>query len=826
MDDPRVLELAVITALACFVEQLAESELMEPAELRQIQDFIWNIADDVLRDIYSRGKYRDVILPMTVLRRIDALLAPTKAAVRALSQKLDKAGVANKHNGLCGASRQAFYNISPFTLSGLKSAETAQQHKQNFEAYLDGFSDNVREILDKFNFRNQIAKLVEADILGFLVEKFLDPSINLSPEPVRDAEGRIVLPGLDNHAMGTVFEELIRRFNEENNEEAGEHFTPRDVVLLMAKLMFVPVADQIKSTTYLLYDGACGTGGMLTVAEEELQRLAKAQGKQVSIHLYGQEINPETYAICKADLLIKGEGLEAEHIVGGVDMSTLSNDAFPRQEFDFMLSNPPYGKSWKSDLSRLGGEEGKSGISDPRFVVDHAGDPEFKLVTRSSDGQLMFLVNKLSKMKKKSPLGSRIALVHNGSALFTGDAGQGESNIRRWLLENDWLEAIIALPLNMFYNTGIATYIWVLTNRKAKHRAGRVQLIDASEWSQPLRRNYGKKNCELGATDIERILATLQAFEKAEDTAHSKVFANEAFGYWKITVDRPLRLRSQFKRASIEALRFASGDGGLRRELYERLGQAIYDDPARCKPEVEQWLRGDENDAEDSEDESAPRRKAVPDKRRRKLLDETTWQRDLRLVDAARRLAETLGSEVFPDFNEFRTRVEQALEKLRIKLSAGELKILLRAVSWRDEEAPAVIARQVRADPVADPEREALYGAYYVAAADDAPAQGKRKAKAQAWLTTYEPDPELRDTEQVPLQEAGGIEAFFMREVRPFAGDAWIEPGSTRIGYEISFARHFYRPKPLRTLKEIRDEILALERQTDGLLKKIVGAGA
>jgi type I restriction enzyme M protein len=410
--------------------------------------------------------------------------------------------------------------------------------------------------------------------------------------------------------------------------------------------------------------------------------------------------------------------------------------------------------------------------------------------------------------------------------LFTGDAGQGESNIRRWVLENDWLEAIIALPLNMFYNTGIATYIWVLTNRKAKHRRGKVQLIDASEWSQPLRRNYGKKNCELGATDIERILATLHAFEKAEDTTHSKVFDNEAFGYWKITVDRPLRLRSQFKRASIEGLRFASGDEGLRRELYERFGQAIYDDPARIKPEMEQWLRGDDKEDDAGDEDSAPRRKAVPEKRRRKLLDEFTWQRDLRLVDAARRLAEVLGSEVFPDFNEFRDLVEKALGTLGIKLSPGESKILLRAVSWRDEEAPAVIARQVRADPVADPEREALYGGYYVAAVADAPAKGKRKAKTQAWLTTYEPDPELRDTEQVPLQEVGGIEAFFMREVRPFAGDAWIEPDSTKIGYEISFARHFYRPKPLRTLKEIRDEILALEQQTDGLLKKIVGAGA
>ena len=319
--------------------------------------------------------------------------------------------------------------------------------------------------------------MVDAQVLGALIADFLDPDVNLSPLPVKDADGRVKLPPLDNHGMGTVFEELIRRFNEDNNEEAGEHFTPRDVVKLMAKLLFLPVADAIQSGTYLLYDGACGTGGMLTVAEETLQDLAAEHGKEVSIHLFGQEINPETYAICKADLLLKGEGDEAENIVGGADKSTLSADQFRSREFDFMISNPPYGKSWKTDLERLGG---KKEFSDSRFIVQHNGDPEFKLITRSSDGQLMFLVNKLSKMKHTSPLGSRIALVHNGSALFTGDAGQGESNIRRWAIENDWLEAIIALPLNIFYNTGIATYIWVLTNKKAEHRKGKVQLIDAT----------------------------------------------------------------------------------------------------------------------------------------------------------------------------------------------------------------------------------------------------------------------------------------------------------------------------------------------------------
>ena len=327
--------------------------------------------------------------------------------------------------------------------------------------------------------------------------------------------------------MGTVFEELIRRFNEENNEEAGEHFTPRDVVQLMARLVFLPVADAVRSGTYLVYDGACGTGGMLTVAEETLTQLAGGQDKEVSVHLYGQEVNPETYAISKADLILKGEGGEADNMQFG---STLSADAFPAQEFDFMLSNPPYGKSWKSDLERMGG---KSDITDSRFVVEHDGDPDYSLITRSSDGQMMFLANMLSKMKQDTPLGSRIAEVHNGSSLFTGDAGQGESNIRRWIIENDWLEAIVALPLNMFYNTGIATYIWALSNRKPEHRRGRVQLIDATQWSQPLRKNLGSKNCELSDEDIGLICDAFLAFEETEQ---SQIFPNEAFGYWKVTV--------------------------------------------------------------------------------------------------------------------------------------------------------------------------------------------------------------------------------------------------------------------------------------------------
>ena len=464
---------------------------MEQGQLDWIANYIWGIADDVLRDLYVRGKYRDVILPMTVLRRPDAVLEDGKEAVLAMRNTLDKAGVVAQDRPLRHAAGHAFYNTSRFTMRDLKARASQQRLRADFEAYLDGFLPNVQDVIDNFEFRNQIPRLARADALGTLIEKLTSPDVNLSPYPVKHPDGSVKLPGLDNHGMGTIFEELVRRFNEENNEEAGEHWTPRDAVRLMAHLVFLPVAGETESSTYLLYDGACGTGDMLTVAEETLQGIAREHGKEVATHLYGQEINAETYAICKADLLLKGEGDAADNIVGGPEHSTLSNDAFAAREFDFMLSNPPYGKSWKSDLDRLGG---KSEMRDPRFVIEHAGDPEYSLATRVSDGQMLFLANMLSKMKRGTTLGSRIAEVHNGSALFTGDAGQGESNIRRWIIENDWLEAIVALPLNLFYNTGIATYVWVLTNRKPGRRRGKVQLIDATRWFEPLRKNLGKKN--------------------------------------------------------------------------------------------------------------------------------------------------------------------------------------------------------------------------------------------------------------------------------------------------------------------------------------------
>ena len=497
-----------------------------------IVSFIWGIADDCLRDVYVRGKYRDVILPMTVIRRLDAMLEDSFEQVQAMKKKLDAAGISNQWPALCNAAGQAFCNSSPFRLRDLTSRAKKQQLKADFEAYLDGFSPNVQEILDKFKFRNQIDTMVDADILGAVIEKFVSPTVNLSPKPVYrdDSQTEIRLPALDNHAMGTIFEELVRKFNEANNEEAGEHWTPRDVVELMADLVFDPIADQIMDATYSCYDGACGTGGMLTVAQDRLLHLAGESGRQVSIHLFGQEINPETYAIAKADMLLKGDGDQAEHISFG---STLSIDQNASRQFDFMLSNPPYGKSWKVDAEKMGG---KKDILDSRFNAYLEGGEQLQMIPRTSDGQLLFLLNNVSKMKKDTPLGSRIAEVHNGSSLFTGDAGSGESNARRYLIESDLVEAIIALPEKMFYNTGIGTFIWVLSNHKEECRRGRIQLIDATGMKSPLRKNMGEKNCELTPelrAEIVRIFMTM------EESEVSRIFPNEEFGYWKVTVLQP-----------------------------------------------------------------------------------------------------------------------------------------------------------------------------------------------------------------------------------------------------------------------------------------------
>ena len=779
---------------------------MDQAQLNWITNFIWGIADDTLRDVFVRGKYRDVILPMTVLRRLDAVLEPTKDAVLEMKAALDREQITNQDDALRSAAGEAFYNTSPFLLRDLKSRKTQQTLKDDFMAYLDGFSPNVQDILKNFEFRNQIPRLSESDGLGQLIEKFLDKDVNLSPRAVGE------LPGLDNHSMGTVFEDLVRMFNEDNNEEAGQHWTPRDAVKLMASLMFLPIADKIESGTYLLYDCTCGTGGMLTVADETLQKIAKDHGKQVATHLYGQEINAETYAICKADLLLKGDGDAADNIVGGPAFSTLSNDAFRSRTFDFMLANPPYGKSWKSDLERLSGDGGKKGVKDPRFVIEHDGDPEYSLITRSSDGQMLFLANMLSKMKHDTPLGSRIAEIHNGSSLFTGDAGQGESNIRRWVIENDWLEAIVAQPLNMFYNTGIATYVWVLTNRKDAHRKGKVQLIDATSWFRPLRKNMGKKNCELAPEDTQRIC---DAFLSFKETPQSKIFPNAAFGYWKVKVERPLRLHSQLTRPRIKALRYASGDEDIRAAIYAHFGTALFETWAATLPTLEKLLaewsdKSDESDPSDEED-AAPK-KGLPDSKKKKLLSEATWKRDAALLATASRLRDALGEGLFEDHNVFLEKVDTALKKLSLKPSAADLKLIINAVSWRVEDASPVIKKihkpgKAKADP--------LNGLY------------ETKIDGKTCVVEYEPDSELRDFEQIPLLEEGGIEAFLRREVLPYTPDAWLVEADTKIGYEVSFTRHFYQPPQLRTLAQISADILALEQETEGLLNEITkGASA
>ena len=506
---------------------------MEKANFGQLVSFIFGIANDCLVDVYDVGDYRKIILPMIVLRRFDAVLEPTKQAVLAMKQQLDAAGIIDQDEALCSVAGEAFCNSSPYVLSDLKSRTNQQQLKADFILYLDGFSNNVQDIIKKFEFRNQIDKLSEHDILGLLISKFTDPSVNLSSRPVTNAAG-VTLPALDNHTMGTVFEEVIRKFNEETNiTDAGRHFTPRDIVELITDLAFVPVKDQIQDTTYRIYDGACGTGGMLTVAEQRIREIAEEYGKRVSIHLYGQENADETYAIAKSDMLVKGEGSQSNNIFFG---STISNDGFAGETFDFCLSNPPFGTPWKTDL-KAWGDIKKEDIADSRFVVSYKGQ-NFSLIPDIGDPQMLFLANNISKMKRDTRLGTRIVEVHNGSSLFTGKAGQGPSNLRQYIIEQDLLECIVALPEKIFYNTGIGTYLWVLTNKKEERRKGKVQLIDATSFKKPLRKNLGEKNCEVTEEIRRQILELYMAFDAA-DPKYSKIFSNSEFGYWEVPVYTP-----------------------------------------------------------------------------------------------------------------------------------------------------------------------------------------------------------------------------------------------------------------------------------------------
>ncbi|CAJ2986574.1 type I restriction-modification methylase [Burkholderia pseudomallei] len=776
---------------------------MDHSVHNKIVSFIWSIADDCLRDVFVRGKYRDVILPMFVLRRLDCLLEPSKEAVleEVRFQREDAEMADLDPHGLREASGYVFYNTSRFTLKSLLG--NPSQLEANLKNYLDGFSDNVKEIVEKFDLRNQIRKMVQSDVLHDVIEKFVSDEINLSPNDRKGPDGR-TQPGLSNLGMGYVFEELIRKFNEENNEEAGEHFTPREVIKLMTNLVFIPVKDLLPNPL-TIYDPACGSGGMLTESQDFITDPEGGIKAKVGVFLYGKEVNPETYAICKSDMMIKGN--DPENIKFG---STLATDDFSGTRFDFMLTNPPYGKSWKADQKSI--VDGKD-VIDHRFQVnlsDYIGQEcdFYAAIPRSSDGQLLFMMEMVNKMKRRShsPMGSRIASVHNGSALFTGDAGSGESNIRRHIIESDYLEAIIQLPNNLFYNTGITTYVWILSNNKAEKRKGKVQLIDASNLYQKLRKNLGEKNCEFTDDHIHQIT---QLYVDMPNDGISKVFNNRDFGYYKVTVERPLRLAAQFGPDRIATLRFTPGMQDIMEWVYGKYGDEVYTDLKSHTEAIETHLEREEI--------------ALSPKNRKELLSEAIWREQRDIMQVAQQLAEKIGAGEFLDFNRFEGIVDAALKVLGLKLAAPARKQILNAVSWRDERAEKVIKKVHKLNAAKLGDLLLQLGTTHDKLGD----YGYMATPSGDYIE-YEPDSELRDTENVPLaldtspSASSVIHAYFIHEVRPHVDDAWIAIDKTVIGYEISFNKYFYQHKPLRSLEEVTEEILALEAETDGLLKQLV----
>ncbi|WP_066350251.1 type I restriction-modification system subunit M [Aliarcobacter skirrowii] len=780
---------------------------MNQAVHNKLVSFIWSIADDCLRDVYVRGKYRDVILPMVVLRRLDALLEPTKEAVleelrfqkeEALFTELDEMGLQD-------ASGYVFYNTSKWTLQKLFDTATnsSQMLEANFTEYLNGFSKNVQEIIEKFKLKSQIKHMANKDVLLDVLEKFTSSYINLTDKEALDPDGK-KLPPLTNLGMGYVFEELIRKFNEDNNEEAGEHFTPREVIDLMTHIVFDPIKDNLPPVM-TIYDPACGSGGMLT----ESQNFIKDEDGEIKakgdVLLYGIEINDETYAICKSDMMIKGNN--PENIKNG---STLSTDMFAGIKFDFMLSNPPYGKSWASEQKYI--KDGKD-VIDSRFIVnlaDYWGNrSDVDATPRSSDGQLLFLMEMVGKMKPSSSngIGSRIASVHNGSSLFTGDAGGGESNIRRYIIENDLLDAIIQLPNNLFYNTGITTYIWLLSNNKANTRKGKVQLIDANDLYSKLRKNLGDKNCELEPKHISKIMEIYSKFENCDDEIDgkkisSKIFDNSDFGYYKVQIERPKRLKAQFRDDLIETLKY---DKTLEEAMIwceNEYKDECYNDLGKHKKTIEEHL--DKNDIE------------LNAKQLKSLLSKELWKKHKTLVDTAKLLKEKIGTDEYDDFNIFKELVEKVLKEYKITLSASEKNMILNAVSWYDETAQKLIKKiskisgeklEKLCDYLGCKESELSDFGYYPT--------GKKDE-----FVEYESDTDLRDSENIPLKD--DIYEYFLKEVKPHVQEAWINLDSLKIGYEISFNKYFYTHKPLRSLEEVAKDILELENASDGLIKEIL----
>lgn len=763
----------------------------------QIVSFIWNIADDVLRDVFLRGQYRDVILPMVVLRRLDALLEPTKEEVE---EEIEESGIENIDEGvLKDITGLSYFNTSKWTLNRLKSQASNNNdiNYDNFIEYLNGYSENVKDVLKNFEYYNKVRKLADNDRLLSIIERITDPKINLTDKETTDPDG-LLLPALTNVGMGTVFEELLRKFNEENNEDAGEHFTPRDAISLLAHLVFEPVKDKLPKIISL-YDPACGSGGMLTEGREYLLGIGV---RSSAIQLSGTEINPETYAICKSDLIIKGVDPSGIHFG-----NTITEDNFAGKSFGYMLTNPPYGKSWKIDKEKIYHEKT---LLDHRFELNlkkFAGDEEVLDCTpRTSDGQLLFILEEVNKMKplEYQPQGSRIASIHNGSSLFTGDAGSGESNIRRYLIENDLVDAIIQLPNNIFYNTGISTYVWILTNKKPKNRMGKVQLIDASQAYEKLRKNQGSRNCTISEYYRDAILKVYTEFveQEADDDIKvtSKIFDGDDFRYYNVIIERPLRLRSQFNALLIDEMLYDSSDIEMSKWLYETYGERVFSGLESEIPTIKEYLN--ENDIK------------MTDKKLSKHISAKAWKDRKNQMDAAKALMKAVGKDVYMDYNEFLKKVVVAAKDLKLNLTATDIKNITRAMSVTDTEAEPVIKKEHKANSKDIDKLVSVYGISDERLSD----YGYNRTKKNVYIE-YESDGELRDTEKIPVKE--DIYDYFQREVRPYVADAWINLPQTKIGCEISFNKYFYKPVPLRTLEENERDILELDRQSQGFIKSL-----
>lgn len=767
----------------------------------QIVSLIWNIADDVLRDVFLRGQYRDVILPMVVLRRLDALLEPTKEEVEEemkAQEEMDLKEV--DEDALKDITQKSYFNTSRWTLNRLKAQASDNNDLlyDNFVEYLNGYSENVRDVLKNFEYYSKARKLADNDRLLAIIERVTDPRINLTDHICYDPDG-IELPPLSNYDMGTVFEELLRRFNEENNEEAGEHFTPRDAIRLLARLVFEPVMDNLPKVISVR-DPAEGSGGMLTEGREYL--LDKGV-RSNAIMLSGMEINPETYAISKSDLIIKGvdpSGLRLGN--------TITDDAFRGQTFGFQITNPPYGKSWKTDKEKIYHDKL---LIDRRFelqLTNFAGQEEtLDSTPRTSDGQLLFMLEMIDKMKPLDiqPQGSRIASIHNGSSLFTGDAGSGESNIRRYVIENDLVEAIIQLPNNIFYNTGITTYIWILSNKKPDNRKGKVQLIDASQAFEKLRKNQGSRNCTITPDYQDQILKVYIDFvEQDEEKISSKIFDNDDFRYYSITIDRPLRLRSQFNALKIDELLYDKGDLELSKWLYQTYRDRVFEGLDDAIPEIKEYLNDNEI--------------KLTDKKLSKLISTKEWKARGDLMEAAKELMHAIGNEVYMDYNEFTEIINKTAKKLRINVSAAQLKTIARTMSETDPEAKPVIKKRHKIDSKDIQELVDIYGV------DDGNLvhYGFDPCNDGTYLE-YEPDSDLRDTEKIPVKD--DIYWYYMNEVYPYVNDAWInltaKKPSTMIGCEISFNKYFNKPAPLRSLEENEADIRALDAESQGFIQSL-----